>query len=296
MDPTASGMIGQIATAHAMVIEGQTMPDASVRMHLGKTTKLGHSNGSGHYQFKVSEPSGTYLVKIKASDRAGQVSTAAMTVTQGDAVIAWIDTMIQVIKADIANVGLASRTMAMVSGAVYDAVNDIERTGSVYKFDVQAPQGASASAAASEAAYTVLSALDPSMQPLLEARMAQSLAAVPSASASAAGVQVGQEVAQGILAWRANDGSAASVPYVPGTAPGEWRPTPPTYQVAWGPEWGQVDDVRDHQTGVRFPRATTAGLEQPRVCRRPQPGRVARRLEQHDSHARRDPDRNLLVV
>jgi hypothetical protein len=241
MDPTASGMIGQIATARAMVIEGRTMPDASVRIYLGKTTKLGFSNSSGHYQFTVSEPSGSYLVKIKARDRAGRASTASMTVTDGDAVIAWIDTMIEVIKADVGNVGLASRTMAMVSGAVYDAVNDIERTGSVYKVDVQAPPGASASAAASEAAYTVLSSLDPDMEPLLEVRLAQSLAAVASSSASAAGVQVGQEVAQGILAWRANDGSAAVVPYVPGTAPGDWRPTPPTYQVAWGPEWGQVE-------------------------------------------------------
>ena len=53
-------------------------------------------------------------------------------------------------------------------------------------------------------------------------------------------MQVGREVAQAMLAWHANDGSSASVPYVPGTAPGDWRPTPPTYQVAWGPEWGQV--------------------------------------------------------
>jgi hypothetical protein len=148
--------------------------------------------------------------------------------------------MIQVVKADIANVGMASRTLAMVSGAVYDAVNDIDRTGSVYKVDVHAPRGASASAAASEAACTVLSALDPVMEPLLEVRLAQSLAAVHSASASRAGINVGREVAQGMLSWRANDGSAANVPYVAGTAPGQWRPTPPTYQAAWGPEWGQV--------------------------------------------------------
>jgi membrane-associated phospholipid phosphatase len=240
MNPKASGMIGQIATAHVMVIEGQTMPDSMVRLDLGRTTKIGHSNESGHFRFRVAERSGTYLVRIKARNRAGEVSTASMNVTQGDAVVAWIDTAIEVIKADIANVGLASRTLAMVSGAVYDAVNDIERTGTVYRVDVHAPRGASVSAAASEAAYAVLSALDPSMQPLLDQRLTQSLAAAGTASANAAGVQVGRAVAQGILAWRANDGSSATVPYVPGTAPGDWRPTPPTYQVAWGPEWGQV--------------------------------------------------------
>jgi membrane-associated phospholipid phosphatase len=241
MDPTASGMIGQVATARVTVIAGQTMPNASVQLHLGKTTKLGHSDGSGHYHFKVAEPSGTYLVKIKARNHAGDVSKTSMTMTKGDAVIAWVDTMDEVIKADIANVGMASRTLAMVSGAVYDAVNDIDRTGTVYMFDVRAPRWASASAAASEAAYTVLSALDPAMKPLLEVRMAQSLAAVRSARASQAGVNVGREVAESMLAWRANDGSAATVPYVAGTAPGQWRPTPPTYQAAWGPEWGQVE-------------------------------------------------------
>ncbi len=240
MDPTASGMIGAVATARRMVIEGQTMPDAIVALHVGKVTKWGRANHSGDFELKLSVPTGTYEAKVNARDADGQTSTASMSVTQGDAVIAWIDTMIEVIKADIANVGMASRTLAMVSGAVYDAVNDIERTGAVYKFDVEAPKGASPSAAASEAAYTVLSALDPIMEPLLEVRMAQSLAAVPSATACAAGVAVGSEVAQSMLAWRANDGSSAVVPYVAGTAPGQWRPTPPTYQAAWGPEWGQV--------------------------------------------------------
>ena len=263
MDPTANGMIGQVATAPVMVIEGQTMPDASVRIHLGKTTKVGHSIGSGHYQFKLLVPSGTYLVKIKAQNRSGQVSKAAMTVTRGDAVIAWIDTAIQVIKADVGNVGLASRTLAMVAGAVYDAVNDIERTGSVYKVDVQAPRGASASVAASEAAYTVLSALDPNMEPLLEVRMAQSLAVVSSASASEAGVQVGREVAQGILGWRANDGSSATVPYLPGTAPGQWRPTPPTYQVAWGPEWGQINTFAISKPASAFVAPPPPALNSP---------------------------------
>jgi membrane-associated phospholipid phosphatase len=241
MDSTASHMIGKVATGRVMVIEGQTTPNSSVQLHIGAATKLGHSNTSGHFQFKLSVRSGSYLVKVKARDHAGDISKAEMTVTEGDAVLAWIDTMMQVIKADIANVGLASRTMAMVSAAVYDSVNDIERTGSVFKVDVQAPPGASASAAASEAAYTVLSALDPSMKPLLDATLAQSLSTVPSQSAIDGGVQVGQEVGQGILAWRANDGSSAIVPYVPGTAPGQWRPTPPTYQAAWGPEWGQVN-------------------------------------------------------
>jgi hypothetical protein len=56
----------------------------------------------------------------------------------------------------------------------------------------------------------------------------------------AAGLAVGDTVAAGILAWRADDGSNTQVPYVPGTAAGEWRPTPPDHTVGWGPNWGQV--------------------------------------------------------
>ena len=240
MPVRANGIIGGMATNPVVVIDGRTMPDASVRLKIGKTSRLTHSDNSGHYQFKLAMPAGTLQIQVKAENKAGVVSKASMEATRGDAVLAWVNTMIQVIEADQTNVGVASRTLAMVSGAVYDAVNDIERTGAVYQVDVKAPKGASSSAAASEAAYAVLSALDPSMKPLLDVTMAQSLAAVPSGQARKDGVLVGWEVAQGILAARANDGSSVNVPYVPGTAPGQWRPTPPTYQVAWGPEWGQV--------------------------------------------------------
>ncbi len=163
-----------------------------------------------------------------------------MTMTRGDAILAWINTTIDVIRADVGNVGLASRTLAMESAAAYDAVNDIEHTHAVYKVDAPAPRWASPEAAASEAAYTVLSSLDPNSAPLLVATMAQSLAAVPAGPSRDAGVAVGRKVAEGILNWRADDGSAASVPYLPGTAPGQWRPTPPDDTIAWGPEWGQV--------------------------------------------------------
>jgi membrane-associated phospholipid phosphatase len=51
---------------------------------------------------------------------------------------------------------------------------------------------------------------------------------------------VGSAVAQQILAWRSTDGSAAVVPYTPGTNPGDWQPTPPAFLPALGPQWPQV--------------------------------------------------------
>ena len=42
-------------------------------------------------------PPGSYDLEVRAVNRAGIVSSASMTTTQGDAVIAWINTMIDVI-------------------------------------------------------------------------------------------------------------------------------------------------------------------------------------------------------
>ena len=216
MPAEANGMIGGVATHRMMVIRGQTLAGARVHLKIRNASRVTRAGVLGNYQFRVAMPPGSYDLEVRAVNRAGIVSSASMTTTQGDAVIAWINTMIDVIRADPSNVGLASRTMAMVSAAVYDAVNDIERTHAVFKVDVRAPHWASPQAAASAAAYTVLSALYPDMTTQLETTMAQSLAAVPAGPARNVGVDVGREVANGILAWRANDGSAVSVPYVPG--------------------------------------------------------------------------------
>jgi PAP2 superfamily len=253
MPTKANRMIAGVTTGQVMVIQGQTFPDASVRLDVGHAARVTQAGASGNYQFRVAMPPGDYTVRVRSKGPAGDVESASMTTTHADAVIAWVNTMITVVKADIANVGLASRTLAMVSAAVYDAVNDIERTHAVFKINVDAPSWASPTAAASEAAYTVLSALDPIMGPLLETTMAQSLAAVPAGPARNAGVQVGRQVADGILAWRANDGSANSVPYVPGTGPGDWRPTPPQYTVAWGPDWGQVEPFAISRAAAYMP-------------------------------------------
>jgi hypothetical protein len=53
-------------------------------------------------------------------------------------------------------------------------------------------------------------------------------------------VALGTLVATHVLALRANDGANVKVDYVPGTAPGDWQPTPPAFAPAVDPQWGQV--------------------------------------------------------
>lgn len=65
------------------------------------------------------------------------------------------------------------------------------------------------------------------------------------AGAKAAGEQAdaraaGRRIAAEVLAWRANDGTATAISYVPRTEPGQWRRTPPRFRPPELPHWGKV--------------------------------------------------------
>jgi hypothetical protein len=242
LDPSSSPDGNGFVISPNVTISGQTAPGATVRVDQGDTgtsTGTTTADAQGHYQFQVSVGVGVTPFHVEANDAFGQRTTADTSVTRGDVIIAWNQTMLDAIRATKDTLGTSTRTMAMVQAAMYDAVNAIDRFGSVYKVNVQAPAGASPEAAASEAAYRVLSSEIPSQSALYHATLARTLAGIPD-SAKSLGIAVGDQVAAGMLAWRANDGSDGQVPYVPGTAAGHWRPTAPDYTVAWGPEWGQV--------------------------------------------------------
>src|SRR5262245_52688705 len=77
-----------------------------------------------------------------------------------------------------AGTGLAhSRVYAMVHGAMFDAVNTIDRRYQSYAIDLKAPPGAYPDAAAAVAAHAVLMALYAPQKEVLDAALAASLAA-----------------------------------------------------------------------------------------------------------------------
>jgi PAP2 superfamily len=244
LDPSSNPDGNGVVTSANVTISGQTEPGATVRLDQGDTGKFTQTttaDAQGDYSFAVTVGIGMTPFRVEAG-AGGQQVTADTKVTRGDAIIAWNQTMLDAIRATMDTLGLSTRTMAMVQAAMYDAVNGIDHFGSVYQVSAPASesQGASPEAAASEAAFDVLSSLIPQEKALYNATLAESLADIPDGPGKTAGLAVGDTVAAGILAWRANDGSNLQVPYVPGTAPGQWRPTPPDYTVAWGPAWGQV--------------------------------------------------------
>jgi hypothetical protein len=134
-----------------------------------------------------------------------------------------------------------TRDFAIVHAAIYDAVDAIDRTHEPYLVSVRAPRGASETAAADAAARTALLGLYPSQQAAIDAQYAAELAQVPDGPAKDKGVGIGDEVAEDLLAIRADDGSNATPPpFVAGTAPGDYRPTPPNFPAPVFTTWGRV--------------------------------------------------------
>lgn len=123
---------------------------------------------------------------------------------------------------------IQTRSLAMVSGAAYDAVNAID--GTPYRPYLVAPaaqRSYSKDAAVSTAAHDVLVGLFPAQRSSLDQQYDEALAAIPNNPDKAGGVAVGSQAADAMLAARENDGVDASQTWIVGTQPGQWRPTPP---------------------------------------------------------------------
>jgi hypothetical protein len=175
------------------------------------------------------------LVAPLAAALPATAAPAAGT-AQPDMVTQWNLTMIAGLEAAAIPPPPSARIGATVQAAVFDAVNGIERRYAFYHVAPAAPRGASRAAAAVSAAYTTLVALIPGQKPLFDAQLAATLAQIsdnpsdPGRSVQR-GLAWGRAVATDILTWRATDGFAAPPPppYVIGTAPGDWQPTPPLF-------------------------------------------------------------------
>ena len=131
---------------------------------------------------------------------------------------------------------------AMVHGAVYDAVNAIDRGHRPYLVQPPSNPTDSKEAAAATAAFRVLVGLFPgqlgTLQPLYDAY----IAALPDnpPGSKAAGIAIGEATAAAMLTARMNDGRFGPPPTLYPPAPGIWRPTPPNFANDPAPWVGNV--------------------------------------------------------
>jgi hypothetical protein len=169
-----------------------------------------------------------------------------------DEVTDWNQIMLQAAHVAASGSTTASRSASIVEVSVFDAVNGIECRYEPLYVKSHGPHGASARAAAVQAAYASLVKLYPTQVSTFDAARTTSLTAILNTTGSwdeqqrrqqaiDAGIAWGQEVAEQIWVWRSTDGfTPAPSPFVGGTAVGEWRPTPPAFSPGASPQFAYM--------------------------------------------------------
>src|SRR5580700_1676770 len=173
---------------------------------------------------------GATVAALAAANLAPAMAQATKPVSQ---VVQWNQTLLVIVRTPGAQPATIhpTRSFAIMHAAIYDAVNTIDGTHRPYLVQLTGvSRHASLDAAAPAAAHEVLVKLYPKFQATLDVQFQQSLALITDGDGKAEGINIGQTVADRILALRSNDGSNAQpIPFVFGTAPGDYRSTPPNF-------------------------------------------------------------------
>jgi hypothetical protein len=142
--------------------------------------------------------------------------------------------------------GRASRAMAIVHIAMFDAIDAVEGGYESYTGLPRAGRGTSLEAAIAQSAHDTLRALFPAQAASFDARLADDLDSIPDGRAKSDGIDLGQRAAAAILALRTGDGSEYAEPFVDvefptSDQPGHWRQDPISkIPLALGAYWGHV--------------------------------------------------------
>ena len=178
------------------------------------------------------------------------------------AVMDWNTEVLNAIRTSDTAAPNASRNLAILHTAIYDAVNG-PTGGRTSYLAGSGPAGASLEAAVASAANTVLGQLYPSMD--FSTLYNNQLSGIAEGQAKTDGLNWGSQVATMILNQRATDGaSSANSSYTITSAMGHWQPTPhtnPALNFNPNPElpgWGHVTPFGIASTAGQLPAAPPA--------------------------------------
>jgi hypothetical protein len=142
--------------------------------------------------------------------------------------------------------GRASRTIAIVHVAIFEALNAIEGKYESYVGLGPFDKHASMECAIAQAAHDTLCQMFPSQAPSFHQLLTEDLNDLADGEAKTKGIEVGQTAAAAILALRNNDGSETIEPriginWITSNDAGRWRQDPISLlPVALGAHWGEV--------------------------------------------------------
>lgn len=140
--------------------------------------------------------------------------------------------------------GRASRAMAIVHIAIFDAINAAQGKYQSFTGIQTPPHPYSTAAAIAQAAHDTLSSLFPSQQPAFDQQLTDDLLGIKGDATKDNGIGFGKRVAAAILASRVSDGAEIpeehiGVDYFPSNLPGHWRPDPISeIPTVLGAHWG----------------------------------------------------------
>ncbi|MCM2369096.1 dockerin type I domain-containing protein [Rhodopirellula sp. ICT_H3.1] len=187
--------------------------------------------------------------------------------SDSDVVLQWNDLFGEILASSVENQnpGYASRSMAMLNVAIFDAValaTDGADANTFYDYAIDfrgSTDNVTTEIVASQAAYTVLSGLYPDQQDTLDSFLAASLANYRSGDNTSDSIALGTEIGNEILASRADDGSDEIVQYTYSDEVGSFQADPLNPDVpVWGPGWGEVDTFAISSSDDYLPETTPA--------------------------------------
>jgi hypothetical protein len=176
----------------------------------------------------------SFSTKASVAHASSLIEGDRNTLTQAlNPVVQWNKTLLAIVRTPGAQPATmhSTRSFAIMHAAIYDAVNAIDRKHKPYLVTLpEVSPNASQEAAAAAAAHEVLVGLYPTFKTSLDAELQQSLAQIADGKGKTEGIAIGLAVADRILALRGNDGAnAPPIPYIFGTAPGDYQSTPPNF-------------------------------------------------------------------
>jgi PAP2 superfamily/Vanadium chloroperoxidase N-terminal domain len=190
-----------------------------------------------------------------------------MTGSNTDAVLYWNDIALQTVSADHSSSSLkeqfgptrTSRALAIVSVAMYDAINSVLGQYEPYLIKVVGVQNANIDAAVGEAAHDTLVALYKKQKTTIDADLSTWLGQITDGHGENMGIALGKTVAKAVIADRLHDGSNAKSNYKIVDAIGKWTPDPVTQEISditqkpLDPQWGKVTPFGINSTAAYLP-------------------------------------------
>jgi hypothetical protein len=167
-----------------------------------------------------------------------------------DAVLQWNQHALEAIRRDRTAPPIAARNLALMHGAIADAVNIIFQNHKPYRVRLRATKNIEPDAAVAVTAHRVLASLYPRQRTRLDRLLDRALVAVPPSEARQRGVSLGRHVADRYLDWRRDDLAPRTTSFRPSLSVGLWRSTPPGFASALLPAWSETRPF-----GVRRVRA-----------------------------------------